>query len=599
MRADPWRAERARDEQQEGRTAPRGETAVLDPVRPGLAPHSLLALQQGAGNAAVSRMLARFKAPDATASVGGDGRDVTYLPGPAAAENDTLAPGDKGWTLQMLEAVPAASGRSLAYYQDSHLSTVRPHVATLDAQIRTRSGHEQQAREEAGDATFPHFTQVWTERATDCGKHVEQLIGDRATEQRLCERFNAGVPRANQMFVSLARLEAMQEMLGVSSPEAMSTAVIDSLKEAQAVAEKTQLKGSAGALSVPAADQQVADATGELTVAQTTMAAAWTGVQRTLVLDRAAEVQQEGAADAQRQSQIETNIGTWKQVGQAIDVSMAVMGVGVTGATEGGGLRGAMDGVGAPGVSRDPLTFSLTVGEGGVPAGAQEAYAAASGATGLSVPTSAGDVMETAAQIYYFDELKKIRRHLQTLENEVAGHRAVAESLGVSQALQTFSAAVDAFEHHARALKNRLHARQGAYLLLGQQLDEAAQRDPKAARSAPGKGKERFATVMTVTSAVREVLAMGNGARAGFGTDAAGLQQQVAQIVAHRERPVHGYQRFRFPDEEAEPLVSAIEQLRTFEGNFAALEAALGGIETQARTMMTALGRGEESAAAY
>ena len=533
----------------------------------------LLGLQRSHGNAYVSRLVKR--PPGAAESVGGETGEVTFMPGPTGTEDETIAPGEKGFTAQMLKEVPTRAGVAFSYYKDAHLKPVQPVFAPIDKKIRDAATKKQEADDRAKDFfNTPSTTKTWEERSKWHEERALKLAKNRSQEQMLCVDFSAGVPRANQMFVSLAKLESMQEILGVTSPASMTTAVVASLKEAEAIAEKVQVKGAAGDLDVPAADAQVTSATKELTIAQKKMSTAWMGVQRTLVLDRAKSVEAEGDDERKRFKEIESNIATWKKLGGTIDVSMAVMGVGMTGATEGGGLIGAIEGKGA--------------GEG-IPKGLTETSSAVEKAVGISIPTSAADVLETAAKIYYFSELETIRKTLETLQNEVNAHKAVAEELGTLQALKEFRDATDDFAKKAEDLQKRLIARQQAYLKFGKQLDEAATKDPAFRGSAPGKGKERFATVMVVTSAVREVLAMAAGAKDGFGRASAQMRDEILDMAL-----VVG-----MADEEAAPLVSAHNQLKTFEGNVKTIETDLGPIEAAAGSMMTKLGAGHKIAGEY
>ena len=323
------------------------------------AQESLLRLQRNYGNRYVGDVLrlAAKKAPDAAQSVGAEGGWATFLPGTTGDENSTLYAGEKGFTVQMLKFIPVQAGKTFGYYKDAHLKTVIPNLAPIDKKLREATTKQQEAKDKLDTTlpTIPSYYRIWGERLQYWETRAQGLAANRAKEPMLCEDFNAGVPRANQVFLSLAKLEALQEVLGVNSPAAMSRAVVSSLKEAEAIAEKVQVKGSAGDLDVPAADAQVTSATKELTIAQKKMSTAWIGVQRTLVLKRAAEVSAEGEDERKRLKEITDTITTIKRIGATIDVSMAVMGVGLTGATEGGGLIGAIEGKARSPSRRTPL----------------------------------------------------------------------------------------------------------------------------------------------------------------------------------------------------------------------------------------------------
>ena len=136
--------------------------------------------------------------------------------------------------------------------------------------------------------------------------------------------------------------------------------------------------------------------------------------------------------------------------------------------------------------------------------------------------------------------------------------------------------------------------RQMAYLQLGEQLDAESRADPKAKAegAAPGAGKERFATVMAVTAAVREVLAMSEGAKAGFGRDSEALGAELLQIAHNRA----GY---GFPDEEDKPYGWMYAQQKNYEAFTGNVRTMLGPIDEQAGKVMTALSMGRGEAAAY
>ena len=137
---------------------------------------------------------------------------------------------------------------------------------------------------------------------------------------------------------------------------------------------------------------------------------------------------------------------------------------------------------------------------------------------GLEIPTSASGILETAAKLYHYKELERIRFHLAVLNEHAAAHRKVAEKLGILKKLRDFDKAFKDFERSQMALLNALAARQEAYVTFGQQLDETAAKSTSVPGEAPGRGKERFTTVMAVTALAREVLVMAAGAEEGLGT---------------------------------------------------------------------------------
>lgn len=562
------------------------------PNEGGLAAY-VLDMQARSGNAAVSRMvtgraLQRRTKPDARSSVGASTNQVTFLPGAAGEENDTLAIGQQGYTLQMLKEVPKAAGKQFANYTGAHLETVQLSTKFLDEDTLPRISEEWRKADDAKDGWFntPSTTETYTKRAEKYEKQLKQLVADKGAEQRMAQEFNAGVPRANQTFVSLARLEGMQQLLGVTDPEAMRDALVKSLGEAREVGERAQVKRGTTTVTPPKAAEQVTEAAKALTQAQKEMATAWMGVQQNLMMDHAAELKKKGEDDEKRLKEIQEVITFAKNVGATIDVSMAVMSGGKTMIEGGGGEPTASQLMDLEAAESPDLRDKSGL------EGAKKAGEAVSKAMGLEIPTSASGLLETAAKIYYSFELEEIRKRLKELNAQVDAHKEAAEQIGLAKRVRDFEDKVNAFQLKAEALQKAQLDRQMAYLQLGEQLDAASRKDPKAAADAPDAKHERFATVMTVTAAVREVLAMAEGAKAGFGADAATRKLEVWQIIQNRSP-------WKWPDDEDKSLGKMFGQQSTFEANVDELKRMLGPIDEAAGKLMTALSAGDANAAEY
>jgi len=307
---------------------------------PVLAPPAatVLALQRGYGNAHVSRMIARYAKPRSAAeSVGAEPGQAEAMP-PAPGERGELELGKKGYTLQLLKAVPEAAGETFGLYKDLHLEPVKVTFGTLDGKTLPKVSKQlRDAKDKAGDFfNTPSTTATWTRRAAEHQAKLDQLIGDRSRAQQLVQAHNAGVPRANHTFASLARLEAMQELLGIKTPQALASAVVRSLDEAQVIGQRAQLRKGVKQVTPPEAAEQVTVAAKELTGAQKQLSAAWLGVQQNLVADHATALAKTGEADQQRLTKINQHIAFARNVGKTIDVSMAVLSGGAT-MVEGGG----------------------------------------------------------------------------------------------------------------------------------------------------------------------------------------------------------------------------------------------------------------------
>jgi hypothetical protein len=584
-------------EEPESRAAAEAAPAlpVGDPARWMSVP-TVLAMQRGYGNAHVSRFvggasLARYAKPR------GAGESVGAEPGEAEAmaaapgERGELELGEKGYTLQMLKAVPEAAGKTFELYKDEHLEPVKVTFTKLDGEtLPAISKKLREAKDKAGDFfNTPSTTATWNERAAEYQARLDQLVGDRSRAQQLVQDHNAGIPRANQMFVSLARLEAMQEMLGVNTPQALATAVVQSLEEAQEIGQRVQLNKGVKRITPPEAAEQVTEASKELTGAQKHLSAAWLGVQQNLVSDHAAELKKQGEDDEKRLAKINQHIATARKVGMAIDVSMAVMSGGAT-MVEGGGSNPLK-----PSELSDLLAEEAPgVRDRSGVAGAKQAGGAVAKGAGISIPSDASGLLETAAKIYYAFELEDIRKRLAELNQQVDAFRADAEEIGLAKRVRDFEVALERYEDKAEHLQKAMVDRQMAYLQLGEQLDTEARADPRArARGmAPGRGQERFATVMAVTAAAREVLAMSAGATAGFGLSSEQLGEELLAIARHRG----GY---GFPEEEDKPYGRMYVQQRGFEAFSGNVRTMLGPIDEKAGEVMTALSLGRTEAAEY
>ncbi len=572
-----------------------GELAFKS-VHPSVGRQLLMQLQAGHGNAYVSRMaaltaapgagIARYKDRDTAAeSVGADPQAAVAIAGKGKRAYEL---GDKGYTDKALEALPEIAGGVFASEQTQNqlLYSVQPAFADLNRTVRWMKAKAQRA----GDNSDTSFGGIADRAKADQAGWI--AAGDRlteagATEERLCKEFNAGIPRANRVFVSLSKLDGMIGLLGVSDPKSMVTAVVGSLREAVPVVEALKATGKAAEKkTVPAATDSATQAATDVTSAQEEMGNAWIGVQETLELDRAAAVLKEGEADEKELAAIQKDIALMRNAGKAIDASMAVMGVGITGKTEGGGLRGALSGGGKS------LDDAGEWSGSSIPGGLKEAGKGIGDAMGLEIPTSASGILETAAKLYHYKELERIRFHLAVLNEHAAAHRKVAEKLGILKKLRDFDKAFKDFERSQTALLNALAARQEAYVTFGQQLDETAAKSVPG--EAPGRGKERFTTVMAVTALAREVLVMAAGAEEGLGTGPDARASDKLQVEFNKLWDINGWSSHYKNDSKA--LGIALKQLRDFDARMEAVRGALGEIDTAASELLGPMVGGKQHA---
>ena len=556
----------------------REDTAqVATPVSPSIA--SITALQQGAGNAAVSRLLAppavaRFQR-DASGAVGGHRADADVLDDPLKA-GKKLQIGQHGYVREALAQLPKMAGKKLASYAGAALSPVDITFEQVEKQIQESAEKQRQLEDEKGGtpsavATYERRIGIWKRSGATLAKH-------KLNQQGWVEQFNAGVPRANQMLISLARLDGLQTMLGVTDPQKMVESVVYALDKAKPVAEQAQRQKKS--LSVPEADRSVTHAAMELTSRQASMQAAWGNVQVQLTKDHMAEINKRGEKDRTELERINKNIEGFKKAGALVDAGMGAMGK--VGSMSTKPTKSQLSDMDAD--IRDPDAEAPSVKDKSYKDMPGEA-AKVGAALGIEIPTSAGGLLEMGAKIYYAGELDRIRKHLRELEIQVAAYSAAADDKQVETTVAIFKAEVEKFETQSKGLQDALVARQAAYMEMGEDLDKLA----------PGSGvnsQERFATVMTVVGAVREVLAMAAGAEEGFKMHSLQLGQRIMEMSDEREM-------YAYTAEEDKAMGKLLSQLKKFESNAEGLREVLGPVEAKAADFMRELTPGKRGGGAY
>jgi hypothetical protein len=542
-------------------------------------------LQQTAGNAAVARMLAappavaRFRR-DAAGAVGGHSADAAELDDPQHAGRK-LKVGQQGYVRQALLELPQRAGKTLLQYAGSQLRPVDITFNELDKQLAESAAKQEKAESEKGG---PPSAQRNYQRQIDTWQRSgEVLASQKIRQQQWTQRFNAGVPRANHMLISLARLDALQTTLGVTSPQKMAESVVYALDKARPLAERTQRAG--GDLDVPAADRSVSAAARQLSISQGKMQTAWLGVQNELTKDHIAAIKAKGQTDRDQLEKITRTIATCKQIGATIDLGMSVMGK-VGPALEGTSTTPSKSQLGD---LLDEDTPDVRDRSGA--ASAKETGKALTDALGLEIPTSAGGLIEMGLKIYYSGELEDIRRRLRELDIAVDAYTKASGEILLQRTVGEYKDALKQFGEDSKVLQGALRARQLSYLTMGEQLDRASRSDPETRGDAFGK-QERFATVMTLVGAVREVLAMADGAQAGFDMHSLQVGQWILQLDEEREM-------FSYTLEEDRAMGRLLSQLRMFESNVDGLREVLGPIDAKAGELMKATSAGAGEAAAY
>jgi hypothetical protein len=534
-------------------------------------------------------LVQRKKKKPVSESIGGDPGNMTFLEKPGS-KGETVGLGEEGFSLAMLSGENKTGTGTLANlenYKDAHLTAVsQPDFTKLDKQIKTRASQVEQALGDKKGRTIwgepsPYFQDMYESQRKAADDHLQLITGHRPAEQNMVKQFNGWVPRANMMFVSLARLEGFQDTLGVSNPEQMVSSLTESMKEAQSVAERTGVTN----FTTPKGDASVKSAAEQTTLKFGEMKTAWLGVKATMVKKRAAEIEAAGDDDRKRLEKINQNIETWGKIGKTVDVSLSVMSGGSK-AIAGGSAAGVVGGeVAVVDTSKD-LAKSF----------------AKDSASAMGIPTSVEGLAKGIASLVYESEIKQIESTLRQLKSRADAERAVAEHLKTAQALEEFDNAVKAYKKASADEAKAVRQRQLDYLKLGEELDAAANADREARKGglAPGKGKERFATVLLLVSAIREVLTRANGATGGLGMTPGAMLNQLQNIEAERRMNIKRFGSVGgMSVAEAIPLVSMYKQSKAFFDNAALLQTTFQQVEAQANQLMTTLNANAEGSGEY
>lgn len=597
--------------------------------------NQLVGLQQHLGNQAVQGRLVQRRSDNE--HVGGEGDQFTFLSHPSGRTGETLAPGEAGYSRRMLMELPGAAELTLESYEDMMIPHVAPDFSETDEQLRHRASEVTGFKEQADDFfNLPHTTAFHTEAADWCQNHITTIENDRTREQEKIEEYNAWVPRANSFYTSLSRLDAMQDILGVSDPNSMAAAITTGLQEAAALGERAQLAHDAGTgetLDVPAVDTSLTSASNEATLAAQQLNAGYILFQQSLLAERRASFFAEGETDRTRLAEIERVKGTVRNIGATVDFSMAV----VSGAP--GAIANAQQviahGEAQLGAYRNRAAISrgqtprhnptyLAVGEQGemvirnlqtgterTPEQSSAEGSPVSGAPSLglggvndligttgssfSLPTSVSDLLGTMTDFIYAGEVEQINRRLAQVQSLCDGVQGAAELAVIRQRAEELQTRLNNFALKCTELQRRMSQRRQTYLEFGIQLDNFARRDAEARQAgvAPGRNEERFATIMVATSQIREVLAVGNGIINGF--DSPTDFRVWAQSVESRRNadpPRNDIRTLSTPETEWEPLNLIYGYVTRTNYNIDQVKAIFDGVETAAREMLGRLHQG-------
>jgi hypothetical protein len=570
------------------------------------------------------------------AHVGGEPGNWTFLTDPSGA---TLAPGDHGYSGAMLDALPDAADALAGNYESMLLRDVAPSFGGLQQQIETR-GREVAKFEQLMEGNWwePRpavVVRMYREAKDWSERHMKTIQDDRWKQEQRFAAFNAWVPGANDFYTSLTRLDAMQDMLGVSDPRAMASALVTGLRDAGQVAARFQL-GAAGntsvanpnaTLDVPPADRSLVQMFNEAIQVAQEMNTAWLGFHQTILSERAADVDAQGDLTRQQLEQIDKTKETIRSIGSTIDTTMSV-------------VRGAQAGIAnarqvmAHGEAQlnafrnqrriirgeRPLhnpTYLTSNEEGemvvrNVQTGTDRTFRTqddgsvhiqrgpAGAGPSIGMP-SVGGALGALTDFIYYDEVRQLNRTLDEIQAEVNSLQASGKKMEMLRLTNTFRDAVNNFARVVNNLPQRMAERRQAYWKFGLQLDQYARQDPQSRTSgqSPGRNEERYATIMVAASAVREVLAIGNGSTQGIfsPTEFITWARAVRSNRRGTRPPRRDITTFDLSEDEAIALVQVYTQLNNFNHNVGQLNEIFGPVESAASGLMQQVHRGGGSGA--
>ena len=511
-------------------------------------------------------------------------------------------------------------------YSGAHMTPVQLDFTKLQAQKDQRTKDAEDLWEQRswawGDEAWHQKRLV--EGNKWCKKHVEELQQHETDAQVMAEEFNSWTPFANGFFTSLARLEGMQNLLGITDPDAMVAALLEGLDDADAVASTMiDTKGQHTA-KLPPADSSVA-VEGRLCVtAFREMNTEYLEYQQNLLGWLSADVNSEGDDERAKLAEIERTKATIKQIGGMVDMTMGQMKAApgrISAATEGVARTKAK--LGATMNRRAILngeketwnpTFTTTDEDGNivirnemtqtdtvmdVKTGDVSKTASPAG-EGLSIPTSVGDVVGLGVDLLFAGEIAGLQRQLNMIATKVAAIDASKAAQGIKHKTETFQRAVERFGAAALKLQKTIEQRRNDYLNFGMQLDSfaAGNKETKKQGLAPEKGGERYATIMMMVAQIRETLQMGDHAVAGlkyqdtdwskFIIDADAARRALPGDSMEVAHPPSGS--LKMPESESKPMWSAYGQIKTYKDNQQMMKGVLGPVDERTQALMKKIG---------
>lgn len=536
---------------------------------------------------------------------------------------DTIANGEAGFSRRMLLETNAAAN-SLEGWDEMQLRNVVPNVVIADRQTAQRAKEAEHQKEKAAEfGNPPSVTATYEIAEAWCMEHAREIQTDVGDEQAKFTSFNAWVPRANGFYSSLMRLHAQQKMLGATDADAMVKQLVAGLGDVSQVAARMQLahdQGHAEPLQVPAVDGTLDQLAQETTLAASEMNTAYRDFQKNLLEEKEDAVHHTGDKSAAELAQINQNKAFVRNAGKTIDLAMAVVDGAPAGiATATNAMHRAEATFGAMANKRQAMngarqthnpTYVTTDTHGNmvvrnVQTGQDRGMAPKPGEASahtpspeeeVHLPSGVSDVLGQLVDFAYSSEVAKINAQLEQIKNQCAAIHAVFDMNTTIVRAAAFQDKLNAFALKCNQLQARMASRRQHYLEFGVQLDNFARTDHSSQKAGlgPSKGHERYATIMTVASTVREVLSIGKGALNGFDSSDK-LKAWIRGIYERRERVDSGrkdIQYLKMPGGELMQMVEMYQQVDQFESNVVKQLVHLGPVEEAAAQVLGQLSQG-------
>ena len=549
--------------------------------------------------------------------VGGDTDKMTFLPNPV--DHDiAIGPGEGGFSRQMLNAAGEKASEMTDFYADKRLRNILPNFGSIDRQTKIISALKQKAEGEIDTIFTPiksvreHYSGIAKMRQAN----LDTIENDRAAQEQKFAQYNAWVPRANGYYSATLRLDGMMDTLGVSNPLTMKNALIKGIGDAQQIglmAQQAFDKGEKGSemLPTPPVDNTVNEASKEAIVATQEMNAAYLGFQTTLLAERKKTINAEGDADRSRLDQINEIKQTVAGIGKTIDLTMSV----VQGAP--GAIASASDKVSRVGAQYGAMknrqavlngkkqvhnpTY-LTVDDDGntvvrnmqtnIDTGVDDdgkVTKKASPDPEITLPTSIGGALETITDFAYYFEVRDINRRLEQIKNRCDAVDNASELITIKQKVETFQTALNHFAQKCNALQKRIAQRRQDYLEFGVALDRFAQNSKVAKTKGIGteKGGEKYATILTLTGQIREIMSLGEGVKDSMDSPRQ-LYDWVNQVIENRNI----MPKINMTADEGQPMVDMYESVNGFNRDVNNFSRFFGDLDTATAGMFAALHQG-------